>query len=289
MGQSQYYVLQTTWSAFFRTRTVLRLFTRFNGSLFLMTATQAQPLFRTPPLLSSLPGLVVAESTRHGGVSLAPYNSLNLGLNTADDARHVEENRERFFTALGIDPTRVATSHQVHGQEILEVTESGRYEGYDALMTNQPNVFVGISVADCVPILVYDQQNKAVAAIHAGWKGTVAELVRLTLEAMQTQYNTNSRDCYAYVGTCIDETSFEVGTEVADQFAPEYKRVDAFTNRIFINLRSANTKQLTHFGIPTAQIAISSFSTVLNNEDYFSHRLEKGQTGRLMAIIGMKT
>lgn len=253
-----------------------------------MTATQIQPLFRTPPLLGSLPGLVVAESTRHGGVSLAPYKSLNLGLNTADDIRHVEENWERFLTALGIDPTRVATSHQIHGQEILEVIEPGRYEGYDALMTNEPNVFVGVTVADCVPILVYDQKNKAVAAIHAGWKGTVTELVRLTLEAMQTRYNTNSRDCYAYVGTCIDETSFEVGPEVADQFAPEYKRVDAFTNRLFINLRSANTKQLTHFGIPTAQIAISSFSTVLNNEDYFSHRLEKGQTGRLMAIIGIK-
>ncbi|MCY7358308.1 MAG: peptidoglycan editing factor PgeF [Rudanella sp.] len=254
-----------------------------------MTTTQLQPLFRSPPLLKSLPGLIAAESTRHGGVSPAPFKSLNLGLNTTDDARNVEENRERFFTALGIDPARVATSHQVHGQEIVTVVEPGRYEGYDALMTNQPNLFVGVSVADCVPILVYDQKNKAVAAIHAGWKGTVAELLRLTLEAMQQTYNTNARDCYAYVGTCIDETSFEVGPDVADQFAPEFKRVDEFTQRTFINLRSANTKQLINFGIPTAQIAISSFSTVLNNDDCFSHRLEKGRTGRLMAIIGIKT
>lgn len=253
-----------------------------------MTPTQTQSLFRTPPLLNSLPGLVVAESTRHGGVSPAPYQSLNLGLNTADNSRHVEENRTRFFASLGIDPARVATSHQVHGQNILDVSEPGRYEGYDALMTTQPNLFVGVSVADCVPILVYDQKNKAVAAIHAGWKGTVAELVRLTLEAMQQRYNTNARDCYGYVGTCIDEISFEVGPEVADQFAPEYRRVDEFTQRTFINLRSANTKQLIDFGIPTAQIAISSFSTVLNNDDYFSHRLEKGQTGRFMALIGMK-
>lgn len=248
--------------------------------------SQNQPLFRSPPLLHSLPGLIAAESTRHGGVSPAPYKSLNLGLNTADDPRHVTENQERFFAALNIDPKRVATSLQVHGQEILEVTEPGRYDGYDALMTRQPNLFVGVSVADCVPILVYDQKNKAVAAIHAGWKGTVAELVRLTLEAMQQRYNTHAHDCYAYVGTSIDETSFEVGPEVADQFAPEYKRVDEFTQRTFINLRSANTKQLTNFGIPTAQIAISSFSTVLNNDDYFSHRLEKGQTGRFMVVIG---
>jgi polyphenol oxidase len=253
-----------------------------------MAPTQTQPLFRIPPLLKSLPGLVIAESTRHGGVSPAPFKSLNLGLNTTDDARNVEENRSRYFTALGIDPARVATSHQVHGQVILTVTEPGRYEGYDALMTNQPNLFVGVSVADCVPVLVYDQKNKAVAAIHAGWKGTVAELVRLTLEAMQQTYTTNPRDCFAYIGTCIDETSFEVGPDVADLFAPEFKRVDEFTQRTFVNLRSANTKQLINFGIPAAQIAVSSFSTVLNNDDYFSHRLEKGQTGRLMAIVGLK-
>ncbi len=253
-----------------------------------MITTQHQPLFRSPPLLKSLPGLVAAESTRHGGISAAPFKSLNLGLNTTDDARNVEENRKRFFMALGIDPARVATAHQVHGQEILTVSEPGRYEGYDALMTDQPNLFVGVSVADCVPILVYDQKNRAVAAIHAGWKGTVGELVRLTLEAMQQTYSTHPRDCYAYVGTCIDETSFEVGPDVGDQFAPEFKRVDEFTQRTFVNLRSANTKQLINFGIPAAQIAISSFSTVLNNDDYFSHRLEKGQTGRLLAIIGMK-
>jgi len=246
-----------------------------------------KPLFRAPNLLKSLPGLLAAESTRHGGVSPAPYQSLNLGLNTTDDSRHVEENRNRFFAALGIDPNRVATSHQVHGREILNVTEPGRYEGYDALITNQANLFVGVSTADCVPILVYDSKNKAVAAIHAGWKGTVAELVRLTLEAMKQQYNTNASACYAYVGTCIDETSFEVGPEVANQFAPEFKRVDEFTQRTFVNLRSANTKQLTTFAIPTAHIAVSSFSTTLNNEDYFSHRFENGQTGRLMAIIGM--
>jgi polyphenol oxidase len=75
---------------------------------------------------------------------------------------------------------------------------------------------------------------------------------------------------------------------VGDLFAPEFKRVDEFTQRMFVNLRSANTKQLTSFGIPSTQLAISSFSTVLNNDDYFSHRLEKGQTGRLMALIGVK-
>lgn len=254
-----------------------------------MTNLPTQPLFRTPALLNDLPGLTAAESTRHGGVSPAPYQSLNLGLNTADSQRNVEENRARFFAALGIDPNRVATSHQVHGQEILMVDEPGRYEGYDALVTNQPNLFVGVSTADCVPVLVYDQKHNVVAAIHAGWKGTLAELVRQTLEEMQARYDTHPNDCYAYVGTCIDETSYEVGPDVADQFAPEFKRVDEFTQRTFINLRSANSKQLTSFGIPTAQIAISSFSTVLNNEDYFSHRLEKGTTGRLMAIIGFRS
>ncbi|KAB7727515.1 peptidoglycan editing factor PgeF [Rudanella paleaurantiibacter] len=254
-----------------------------------MFSTSEKPLFRAPALFSSFSTLIAAESTRHGGVSPAPYQSLNLGLNTADNPRFVEENRLRFFSALGINPERVATSHQVHGKEILEATQPGRYDGYDALMTNQPDLYVAVSIADCVPILVYDGKNKAVAAIHAGWKGTVAELVRLTLETMQQQYGTRPGDCYAYVGTCIDETSFEVGPEVAEKFAPEFKRVDEFTQRTFVNLRSANTRQLTNFGIPTAQIALSTYSTVLNNEDYFSHRYENGQTGRLMAVIGLKS
>ncbi|GAA4396464.1 peptidoglycan editing factor PgeF [Nibrella viscosa] len=254
----------------------------------MQSSEKAKELYRRPTLFSSFDELVAAESTRHGGVSPEPYASLNLGLNTPDDPENVTENRRRFFATLGISADRVASSHQIHGVAILRATEPGRFDGYDALLTNQPDIYLAVSTADCVPILVYDRRHQAVAAIHAGWRGTVGGIVSLTLQAMQAQFDTHPGDCYAYVGTCIDETSYEVGPEVAEQFGPNHKRIDSFSGKAFINLKSANTRQLTDFGIPAAHIGISTFSTVLDNKDYFSHRHENGQTGRMLAIIGIQ-
>lgn len=247
------------------------------------------PLFRSATILQQFDQLVAAESTRHGGISPAPYNSLNLGINTPDDPANIEENRLRFCSALGILPSQLASSHQIHGTDVLYATQPGRYDNYDALITDQPNLFLAVSTADCTPILIYDHHHKAVAAIHAGWRGTVEGIVSKTLQAMQTRFGTRPGECFAYVGTCIDETSFEVGPEVAEPFAPAFKRLDEFTGKWFVNLKSANSHQLTSFGIPASQIGISTFSTVLNNEDYFSHRAEQGKTGRMLAVIGIKS
>lgn len=244
--------------------------------------------YRTPTLFARFPHLIAAESTRHGGVSPAPFASLNLGMNTPDSPANVDENRRRFFDAIGASTNQFASSHQVHGTEILYTAEMGRFDGYDALMTNQPGLLVGVTVADCVPILIYDHAHQAVAAIHAGWRGTVGQIVEKTLEAMRQQFGTSAKQCYAYVGTCIDECSFEVGPEVAEQFESVFKRVNAQTGKSYVNLKAANRQQLINSGIPETQIQVSAFSTVLHNSDYFSYRAEQGQTGRMLAVIGMK-
>ncbi|AUD02530.1 peptidoglycan editing factor PgeF [Spirosoma pollinicola] len=241
-----------------------------------------------PALFSPFSTLIAAESTRHGGVSPAPFESLNLGINTADDAENVDENRRRFFSSVGASTCQFASSHQIHGTEILYATEAGRFEGYDALITNKPGLLIGVTVADCVPILIYDQHQQAVAAIHAGWRGTVEGIVTKTLAAMQQQFGTQAEHCYAYVGTCIDDCAFEVGPDVADQFASAFKRLDKDSEKSFVDLKAANAHLLTDFGIPATQIAISPFSTVLNNDTYFSYRAEHGQTGRMLAVIGLK-
>ena len=247
-------------------------------------------LFTTPPVFTQFPNLIAAESTRHGGISPAPFTSLNLGLNTADAPENVAKNRQYFFAALGPDcsESRVASSYQVHGTEILHATEPGRFSGYDALITSQPGLFVAVSIADCVPVLIYDAENQAVAAIHAGWRGTVGQIVNKTLLAMQNTFGTQPAHCHAYVGTCIDETSFEVGADVAEQVEAAFKRNATTGDKWFVDLKAANVRQLTDFGIPIAQIGISPFSTVLNNADYFSHRQEHGQTGRMLAVMGLK-
>jgi YfiH family protein len=245
------------------------------------------PVVYRPAIFDKIQNTIAAESTRHGGVSPFPYHSLNAGYYTDDDPRNIRENRDRLFATLGISESQVASSHQVHGDQILLAEAPGCYEGYDALMTNCPGVFVAVTIADCTPILVCDPVNRAVAAIHAGWKGTAARIVEKTVEAMSHHFSTAPGDCLAYVGTCIDECSYEVGEEVGKQFDTPFARFDRASGKYCVDLKAANAAQLEGAGILRENIEISPFSTVLHNEDYFSHRKEKGVTGRMTAVIGL--
>lgn len=244
-----------------------------------------RPLFRKPYILEKFPELVAAESTRHGGVSTGPYTSLNLG-GSQDLPENILKNNRIFFGELNIPFEQVAKSHQVHGTEIKVVTEPGRFEGFDALITNIVGIHVAVTVADCTPILIYDPVSGAVAAIHAGWRGTIGKIVEKTVAAMRENYGTEPQNCYGYVGTCIDECTFEVGDDVARHFDDEYKRWDADRGKFFVNLKAANSDQLVNSRVRIGNIEISPYSTVTHNHDYFSHRFENGVTGRLLATIG---
>jgi len=247
-------------------------------------------MYIIPKIFQQFPELIAVESNRKGGVSKMPYSSLNLGLNTDDKPENILENRKRFFERLGIKMSRVTQSNQVHKDKILKVTRSKIYEGYDALITENSNTFLSVAVADCTPILVYDAKNQAVAAIHAGWKGTVLDITAKTIQKMTQDCKTNPKDCYVYVGTCIDENSFEVGEDVAAMFTYDVKRLDKTGRKpkFFVDLKKANLMQLLKCGVPENQIEVSPFSTVLNNDFYFSHRKEKGLTGRIIVMIGVK-
>jgi len=253
-----------------------------------MTNHETTPMFRRPAIFSPFEGITAAESTRHGGISPAPFASLNLGKSTDDDPVNVAENRRRLCAALGFRCEQLAWSKQVHGDQVRLVTEPGGTEGFDALVTNVPGILLAVSMADCAPILIFDLKNNAITAVHSGWPGTVAGTAGKTLQRMAEEFGTKGADCFAYVGTCIDECSSEVGEEVAVQFDPAFKRFDVEKGKFFVDLKKVNAAQLLAFGVPENQIEISPFSTVLNNEDYFSHRKEKGATGRMMAVIGLR-
>lgn len=251
----------------------------------LATPTIEKPMFRRPSVFARFPELVAAESTRHGGVSTGHYQSLNLG-GSQDSQENIIQNNHIFFNALGIPFEQVAKVHQVHGTDIKVVTAPGRFEGYDALITNVIGIQLAVTVADCTPILIYDRLTGATAAIHAGWRGTVGGIVEKTLTAMQTEYGTDPRNCVGYVGTCIDECSFEVGEDVAQHFTATYKRWDEQKGKFFVDLKASNRDQLIGKGVDAEHVEVSPYSTVLHNRDYFSHRAEKGLTGRLLATIG---
>lgn len=249
--------------------------------------SQDAPLYRPSKWMKEVSGLVMVESTRHGGISPAPYNSLNVGWSTADTDENTYENRHRLLASFGALHAMLASSHQIHGSEVLVATKPGRYDGYDAMITNVNGLLLSVSVADCTPVLVVDPNTPAVAAIHAGWKGTMAGIVGKTIRAMQEHFDTDPEDCLAFIGTCIDECSFEVDADVADHFDSVFKSWDEQRQKFFIDLKKANRQQLIDAGLPDAQIEVSPYSTVLHNTDYFSHRAEKGLTGRFMGLVGL--
>ncbi|KAA0989652.1 peptidoglycan editing factor PgeF [Dyadobacter aurulentus] len=244
-----------------------------------------KPLFRRPAIFTRFDHLIAAESTRHGGISPAPFASLNLG-GSQDSRENILANNHIFFSALGVPFPQVAKSHQVHGREIIDVKTPGRFEGFDALITGIPGIQLAVTVADCTPILIFDPVKNASAAIHAGWRGTVSQIASRTMAEMQNAFGTDPKSCLAYIGTCIDKCSFEVGEDVAQHFEAGTKRWDAEKEKYFVDLKKANREQLAAAGLLPKNIETSPYSTVLNNEDYFSYRFENGMTGRLLATIG---
>jgi YfiH family protein len=232
--------------------------------------------------------IVAAQSSRHGGFSDGPFNSLNLGLSVNDDEETVLRNREKFFGSLGIDIKDVSRCHQVHGTDILFSKKQGLYDKYDAQITNIPGLYLVASVADCTPVLIHDEKNNAVAAIHAGWRGTAGGITALTLERMTAEFGTRGIDCKAYIGACISDNSFEVGDEVAKEFGEEHKRINGESGKWHVDLKAANRSQLISKGLKAESIQTSLLCTVEDNDMFFSHRKEKGITGRMMAVIGMR-
>ena len=234
-----------------------------------------------PTIFKHIPQLVAGISTRHGGVSSQGYQSLNLGVHTDDDPVAISSNLGLFCADLGISPDALARSYQVHGSEIWTTSCAGYQTGFDAVLTSEQGIFVGVGIADCCPILLADPVRQTAAAIHAGWKGTVAQIVHKTASAM-INGGSNPSDILAYIGPCISLENFEVGDEVAEQFELKEQR----GARWHVDLKATNAAQLHALGI--TQIEISDYCTVANNDVFYSHRKENGTTGRMLAVIGFK-
>lgn len=237
-----------------------------------------------PTIFQTIPGLVAGVSTRHGGLSKAPYTSLNLGVHTDDDPAIIEQNLALFCADLGISTTDLARSYQVHGEKIWVTGRAGYQSGFDAMVSVQPGVFAGVGIADCTPILLADPITRVCAAIHAGWKGTTAQIVHKTAKRMIENRGSNPADILAYIGPCISFAHFEVGDEVAEQFDEAFKTRKE--TKWQVDLKAANKAQLESLGIQ--QIEVDPACTVENNADFFSHRTEKGMTGRMLALIGFQ-
>lgn len=241
-----------------------------------------------PGIFQAWPEVTAAESRRGGGTSPAPYHSLNLGNHTEDTAERVAENRRRFFNHLGWPAGAFASSYQVHGCKVLLAEEAVAAHGYDAVITQRAGLMVGVTVADCTPILIYDPKHRAVAAVHAGWRGSAQGIAPLALQAMAEAFGTRAEDCWAYIGTCISQTHYEVDEQVAQAFLPAHRKPGRKPEKWMLCLKSANLAQLSEAGLPESQIETSPYCTWADGQHYFSHRREGGITGRMLAVIGVQ-
>ncbi len=186
----------------------------------------------TSSLLSDLPGLRHAFFTREGGVSQGIYESLNGGLGSKDDPARVNENRRRMASALHVQPSHFLTVYQVHSPDVAIVTEpwpTDERPHADALVTRTPGLAIGITTADCGPVLFADPKARVIGAAHAGWKGAFGGVIEATLNAMET-LGAHRTDIHAAIGPLIRQPSYEVGAEFVERFTA----TDADNARYFI-------------------------------------------------------
>jgi purine-nucleoside/S-methyl-5'-thioadenosine phosphorylase / adenosine deaminase len=237
--------------------------------------------------------------TRRGGVSPHPWSSLNVGGTVGDEADRVSENRQRSFQALGRSFTSLFDVWQVHGKEVVCATAPRRSEQVhqkaDVILTDRLEVTLFMRFADCVPIFLFDPFKKVVGLAHAGWLGTVQLTAAAAVDAMRACYGSRPQDILAGIGPSIGAHHYEVGPEVVSQvraaFGPEASAVLSTANgaaqgdRALLDLWAANRIVLQRTGVQ--HIEIAGICTACGMEDWYSHRGEKGRTGRFGALIAL--
>lgn len=238
-----------------------------------------------PAIFSTFTGLTCGLSTRRGGVSPEPYG-MNTSFSVGDATEFVTENRNRLFAALGVSPDRLAIPQQRHTAVVKNVTEGGTYEECDALVTDEPNVFLSVSVADCAPVFLFDKSNGVLACVHAGWRGTAQQILRNSVVRMQQEFGSKAVEIVAFIGPSAGQCCYEVGEEVAKQFDANF--VHRRSGSIYLDIKKANVDQLRRAGVPASNIEVHRDCTICNPEVYHSYRRERQNSGRMMGVIGMR-
>lgn len=212
---------------------------------------------------------------------------LNYGLNVPDNENIVIGNRIELLNHLGIINGTVAFPTQTHSCNIEIVTEQNKtsmFQNVDALITNTPNILIGVLSADCVPILLVDPVNKVVACAHAGWRGTVAEIVKHTISKMHNEFGSIAGNIVAGIGPSISAINYEVGEEVAAHFRSESKQ-KLLNGKSCIDLWIENKTQLIEMGLSEQNISISKQCTYANSDKFYSARRDGITTGRLASVV----
>lgn len=236
-------------------------------------------------LLHSTGVVISGISTRRGGVSPEPFG-MNLSFNVGDAKDNVRRNRGLFAQALGITADHLAVPTQQHSNVVRRANTGGSYPACDGLVTDTPGVYLCLTVADCVPIFIVDSSRRAIAAIHAGWRGTSAGIAERAVSMLVEEFRCRPDRMAAYLGPCAGKCCYVVGEDVAGRFSREFLVVDG--GRIFVDLKAANVSQLVASGVPQSMIDVSSYCTIHEADLFHSYRRDGASSGRMMGAIGLR-
>lgn len=253
-------------------------------------------------------GVQAFSTERHGGYSTGNYAAFNANAYCGDLPEHVEQNRALLAAHLNMSVEQLVIPHQVHGTTVRNIddaydkmspTQQAEWlEGVDALITQRDDVCLCVSTADCIPLVVYDSENRAIACIHAGWRGTVQRIVECTLSRMAQAFGTRGESCYAAIGPGISKASFEVGEEVYEKFqeadfpmntiATRWPATADKLSKWHIDLPEANRLQLLNQGLLDSHIYQTNICTYQQSERFFSARKLGVDSGRILTGIRLR-
>jgi len=211
---------------------------------------------------------------------------LNCGYNTSAPRDEVDQNRQQLLETLGWEPEQVAFADQVHGHRVRVVDTGGTWPETDGLITTRRGLLLAIQVADCAAVLISDREGRAVAALHAGWRGAVSGIVPEAINEMLHVSGATPEQLVAWISPCISQERFEVGEEVAEQFPEIFVRREGVA-RPHVDLKGYVRKQLLDAGLETGRIRTDPGCTFNNSGRYYSWRRDRQKAGRMLAMIGL--
>lgn len=240
-------------------------------------------------------GILHGIFCRHGGVSPAPWQSLNLGGSLGDSRENIIENRRRIFSIFNFPIESLFDVWQVHGADVICTTAprplDAPHQKADAILTDEMTITLFMRFADCVPILLFDPVKQVVGLVHAGWQGTVKKIVTAAIRTMEKQYACDTTDIICGIGPSIGPDHYEIGSDVAKQvqnvFSDRSEELLIKRDRkTYLDLWAANRIQLEELRVKS--IEVSGICTACHIDDWYSHRQEHGRTGRFGAIISLR-
>lgn len=233
--------------------------------------------------------------TRHGGVSEAPWASLNTGGTVGDTLEAVRRNHELMYEELDVNGARACTTWQVHGADVVLATNPVKGRRWlakaDGVLTDQPDTPLVMRYADCIPLLFHDPAKGVIGLAHAGWRGTVKGMAGSMVKTMQQAYGSRPTDIQAVIGPGISGECFQVGEEVVEAVQDYFGTLDGLMQRdpadgtAYVDLWAANKLDLERHGVE--QIEVAGICTYQNTQDFYSHRAEKGKTGRFGVVMSL--